>query len=354
LLSKLFRSFGVKGQLLKIIRDYLDNRTQQVRIDDATSNYVSAMSGVPQGSLLGPLLFLVYIDDLPLYIQGFTCLMLADDSKVLSRGVSLQPCLLELQRWASENRMSFNVSKTKLVTFSGKPPVYLFCGETIINTRQHKDLGLITDSSLSWDPHITEKLGKCNRLFHMIRRNVSPIISVTSKLNVYKSVILATLTYASPCWSPSKSAMRKLEALQRRVTKWIVPWIHVYNERLVFLKILPIPMYLQLLDVLAFVKIAAHKFDMDETKYINFSASSGRDSRILPVIPRTRLEITHNDFFVRTPRLIRFLPEVIDCSNPVGLKARLLAHLWTVYEGSFDENNTCTWRLACRCANCRS
>ena len=94
----------------------------------------------------------------------------------------------------------------------------------------------------------------------MLKRNVSAKLRVSAKLNLYKNTVVAVIGYASPCWRASRGDMRKLELLQRRATKLILPTIIDYKERLVYLEVLPIPLYLQMLDVLTLTKICWEDF----------------------------------------------------------------------------------------------
>ena len=242
LVAKL-EALGVSGRLLKIIKSYLHDRRQFVQIDDAKSSERKVTSGVPQGSRLGPL-FLVYINDLPEAINDFfvSVFLMADDRKLIASGASLQRSLTNLENWSLANKMEFHPSKTKIVIFSGLQPEYKLCNESIGAVNSHRDLGLIVSSNLLWSEHISRRLGKAYGSLNLLKRNVSTKLRVSAKLNLYKSTVVAVISDASPCWYASRGDMRKLELLQRRAMKWILPTFSDCKERLVYLEVLPIPL----------------------------------------------------------------------------------------------------------------
>ena len=148
--------------------------------------------------------------------------------------------------------------------------------------------------------------------------------------------------------------MREIENLQKRLTGWTTPSLEDHTERLKYLEFLPVPSYMQMLDVLTYVKIASGVYDFDLGTIISYRMSEGRNNRILPIIPTVNLELSYYEFFTRTARLINFLPSTIDVFNPVGLKPWFLRFLWQQFEKNYNIMDTCNWRFACRCSSCRS
>ena len=124
--------------------------------------------------------------------------------------------------------------------------------------------------------------------------------------------------------------MRKIEQLLRRVTKWVLPWKSDYRERLLLLNLLPIPMYIQVLDVLTLVKMCNGCYDIDPQFTFKLGRASSRDCRIIPHIKYPSTELQYQEFFVRTCRLIKHLPAV-DVTQPLGLKPKLLSIFWTFF-----------------------
>ena len=210
LLRKLYAK-GIRGKLLVLIQDYLTNRKQHVDVDGGLSGNLDVTSGVPQGALLAVLFFLVYIDDLPELIKlvHATIFMLADHGKLVASNSHLFNALPVLEKWASTNKMCFHPSKSKVICFHGPPPEYTFCNVKLEVVDSHRDLGLLVNSSLTWSDHISLRLGKAYGAFYLLKRNVSPNLSTSSKLNLYKSTVLSVLCFASSCWFPSRGDMKK-------------------------------------------------------------------------------------------------------------------------------------------------
>ena len=119
LLMKLFK-IGVGGNLIKLLKPYLSNRSQSVKVNSEISDPKPVTSGVPQGSILGPLFFLIFFNDLPSLCQNLTPLLFADDAKFISIGLAkeeLQNELYVICNWIVENKMQFNVDKCTHVSF---------------------------------------------------------------------------------------------------------------------------------------------------------------------------------------------------------------------------------------------
>ena len=179
-----------------------------------------------------------------------------------------------------------------------------------------------------WSLHILTRLQKAYNTFFFARRNVSGAISVKSKLDLCKSTFLSTLCYASPCWFASRGDTRKIEKLQVRVTNGVLPCKCNYRERLILLSLLPIPLYIQILDVLTLVKMCKGGYGIEPQFTFKFEKSSFCDCRISPHIEYPSTELQYQELFLRTSRLIKHLPAV-DASQPMGLKPKLLSKFGT-------------------------
>ena len=152
LLSKA-RKFGIGGNLLKLLASYLADRRQCVKIDGIFSSLRGIQSGVPQGSILGPLLFLIFINDMPECCVHSFMFLYADDSKLCNMSLTdLQNDINRCVNWASENLMSFNINKTSFLIF-GKSCSHdsISMQSTPVYKSSHvKDLGLTVDCNLKW------------------------------------------------------------------------------------------------------------------------------------------------------------------------------------------------------------
>lgn len=159
--------YGIRGVALELLKSYLTNRTQFTSINGVISETQYIRYGVPQGSILGPILFLLYINDI-VHIKGYTNMVLyADDTNVFFSGVNVHDLfgqantwLDRLCSWLTANKLQLNVSKTKYMLFKSKgtqTPIGLhlqFQGAQIQHTSSIRFLGVVFDENLSWSPHI--------------------------------------------------------------------------------------------------------------------------------------------------------------------------------------------------------
>jgi len=165
------------------ITDWLDNRMQRVCINGVLFGRRLVTSGVPQGSVLGPLLFLIFINDLDLGLLS-SILKFADDTKVFGKvatpteRLQLQLDLNELCRWADEWQMKFNVSKCMVMHtgLSNNNYLYSMNGQTLNEVAERKDLGIMISSDLKVANHCQHACSKANRMLGLIKRT---IVSVT-------------------------------------------------------------------------------------------------------------------------------------------------------------------------------
>ena len=190
-------------------------------------------SGVPQGTVMGPLLFLLFINDIPNNLStGTTIRLFADDCLVYREirspedQIQLQRDLAILEEWSKTWGMSFNPSKcTILRTRPGsKPPLqhfYTLHGQILKEVPTAKYLGVLLSNDLSWSPHVDSTAHKANQKLGFIRRNLrgSP---TKSKCMAYTSVVRSGMEYASAIWdSSSKRDINKLEMVQRKPARWV-------------------------------------------------------------------------------------------------------------------------------------
>ena len=221
---------GVKGDTLNWIRAFLVGRTQAVVLEGDSSSEVPVTSGVPQGSVLGPLLFLLYINDLPQNIQSQVRLF-ADDTAVYltvnshEAANTLQADLDTLQEWELTWDMEFNPCKCQVmhITKSRAPfqSQYTFHGQTLESVDSAKYLGVTISQDLNWNKHINNITGKANRTLGFIKRNVKTKNESVKEL-AYKTLVRPQVEYASTIWSPhTKQNTQKIEMVQRRAARWV-------------------------------------------------------------------------------------------------------------------------------------
>jgi ribonuclease P/MRP protein subunit RPP40 len=228
LLYKLEHLYRITGNLLLWVKDYLHNRSQRVVIENKSSNWLPVLSGVPQGSILGPLLFLLFINDLPSKAVHCTTALFADDSKCFKDICSLNDCLLlqhdldQLYEWSRSWHMSFNSNKCKVLSVTRRPNPYRFnyCmnGVPFEHVGDFKDLGVVIDKTLSFTAHINQLIPKCNKICGLIKRSIGFKAPTNVKLQLFKSLCLPLLDYCSSVWYPhSKFNIRRIESIQRSI-----------------------------------------------------------------------------------------------------------------------------------------
>ena len=186
------------------------------------------MSGVPQGSILGPLLFIIYINDLPVVIQHSTNLLFADDTKCAksvasqSENQQLQNDLDSHDTWSHTWNLPYNENKFRFLQFSANaskdlhPHPYSIKGHNITPATSLKDLGILFSNTLNWAEHYNLMTSRAYSQLGLLRRTFSsPNIPARKKL--YLLLIRSKLTYCSPVWRPSLiKHIELLETVQRR------------------------------------------------------------------------------------------------------------------------------------------
>jgi len=229
LLLKL-QSYGIAGRTHQWISQWLTKRTQRVVVNGTESDYVGVISGVPQGTVLGPLMFLLYINDISENILS-TIRLFADDC-IMYRSINssgdtsiLQRDLDEITNWANKWQLKFNVSKCVLVrvtrNHSQFTDSYTLNNQTIQLSDTYKYLGVILNNTLSWNTHITNVTNRATRMLNFVKRNLGKCTSQV-KSKAYTSLVRPILEYATQVWDPhQKSLTHKIEMIQRRAARWV-------------------------------------------------------------------------------------------------------------------------------------
>ena len=202
------RSFEIGGELLRWIENWLTDRFQRVGCEGAWSDWRRVLSGIPQGSVLGPILFLMFIDDLD---EGLTSRILkfADDSRIFRVVNSpedrnaLQEDLRRLSDWSEVWQMKFNVDKCKVMHLGPRNMLwnYSMGGRHLKEVREERDLGVIITNDLKVEAQCSAACVKANRMLGLLKRtlvNKSPTILTT----LYKSLVRPHLEYSTAAWSP--------------------------------------------------------------------------------------------------------------------------------------------------------
>jgi hypothetical protein len=380
-LAKL-KSFGINDMLFTWFSDYLSNRRQRVVIDGKTSGWLPVTSGVPQGSILGPLMFLLYINDLPDVISEDTlCGIFADDTKI-ARHIQneedkqhLQRDIDALKRWGDSWGLSFNPKKCKHLRVStnllDNLSPYNLDGTELETVDKMTDLGITVSSDLKWTDHINTMCRKAEGRLWMVIRTLGFYSSVPAKKTAYIALIRSVLEYGSPIWNPRyKNQQKTIEDIQRKGTNYILnnerydhPEHINYKTRLQILDLLPTTYRREIHDITLMLKSINGNTNMklkDNIRYID-----------RPTGPRTRQQTHGTKLFTFTTNLDRsrhfFTHRVIDTWNALPDSIRLALrntdntlvikqHLIPYYKqrltNVFDPYNQCTWSSICKCNRC--
>jgi len=234
ILLKKLEHYGIRGVPLDWFKDYLTNRQQFVNYDSAQSFNESLSCGVPQGSVLGPTLFLMYINDLPNSSKYFNFRLFADDSSLFhtfnsdERHVDLTEVCMNMKdiiKWCNANKLTINVNKTKYILFQNKRRHFVISGQLIINENILESvdstsfLGIIIDKNLTWKTHVykvcntvSKKIGILYRIRHFVSRKVLVML--------YNAFILPHMTYGLEVWgAANKTNLNSVLILQKRIAR---------------------------------------------------------------------------------------------------------------------------------------
>ena len=242
------RMAGFGGSLLQWFQSYLTNRHQCVTVQGCTSTTLPVTSGVPQGSILGPVLFSLYVNDLPDAIKSSHVAMFADDTKLFKNIKSVRDSE-KLQRKAPKildsNLMKRNARQCLTRKLTPVTCNYELNYKILIQTECEQDLGVFLDKNLTWKRQVNEQSAKANKLLGYIRRSTMYIHNQEVRSALYLALVGPHLGYATQIWAPqSIELIRHLERMQRRATKYILhlPFSTTmsYSTRLQTLNLLPV------------------------------------------------------------------------------------------------------------------
>ena len=290
LMSKL-HSYGIRGNVYNWILDFLSDRSQFVSINNCNSDSIPVTSGVPQGSVLGPTLFVYYINDLP-QIASNIVKIFANDTKLYTKITSELDCLRlqedidSLVKWSDKWLMKFNSSKCKILHVGKNNPKFNYTikeGDIdvpLTETLCEKDLGVNIDNCLNFNQHIAQITKKARCISAMLLRtftNKDPEIHVP----IFKSLVRPNLEYANSVWNPYlKNDINRLEKVQKNYTKRIQGMKDLnYHQRLEKLK-LPSLEYRRLRgDLIEVYKITHNIYDPISTNALFHMSNNQPNTR---------------------------------------------------------------------------
>ena len=345
LINKL-EAYGFNGNLLNWVRDFLNDRKQRVVINGISSNMESVTSGIPQGSVLGPTLFVIFINDLPETVKAYVKIF-ADDTKIFNAinssddNVILQEDIDNLVNWSKKWQLPFNMEKSKLVQYGRNimQHTYYIEGNEIENVQSEKDLGVTFDSSLRFTSHINNITNKANSRLGMIKRNFTNL-SKDIVLPLYKSLIRPILEYGSSIWNPKlKTDLIEIEKIQKRATKLIRNISHMsYPERLRYLNLDSLNFRRRRCDMIQVYRIIRKIDNLDMSHFFELSQSNTRGHRYKLKKPRVITTQRQHSFAMRIINDWNKLKDETVASTSINMFKTRLENEWKDHPERYFEN----------------
>ena len=345
LLQKIWR-FGFRGKIYNWLKAFLTNRKQRVIVDGVLSSLADVLSGVPQGTVLGPLLFLIFIDDMTNVVKHSSVKLFADDSKLckevkcLADQLLLQEDLTSVLKWADTNNMQLNEDKFQVIqhgklaqlkSSDSHQPYTTTTGVPLPPSSSVTDLGVIIDEDLDWASHIQDKVTKASQFSGWILRTFKSR-DKELLMTLFNSLVRSRLEYCSPLWSPYlQKDIIKMESVQRSFTARIAGLKEMnYHERLRHLGLYSLQRRRECYIIIQIWKIWKGINPNDVKLEFHFNARLGPQCRRPKTTGATHLDtLKFNSFCSSGPALFNIIPGEIklDKKDAVSFKRHLDTHL---------------------------
>lgn len=305
LINKLY-DYNFPTEIILWIQQWLTGRSSVVMVNSGVSKSFEVTSGVPQGSVLGPLLFLLFIDDLTQNIKSDIRLY-ADDALLCKNiqsdddALAFQQDIHNMYEWSRRNRMMFNISKCVHMELNHETPQYHFClnGQVIPQGTSIKYLGVTIDHKLKFSEHIGNIVKKGNQLLGMLTRCLNYANDKT-KLVAFNAIVRPTVEYASQVWSPqAKNRIIAIDRVQRKGIRWIyhLDKLDSVSECMIAHDVISLFDRRNALDLQLINKIQLGDYDIDIRDYIHFNTT--HNTRGNTINPQFNSNIFKDTFFNR-------------------------------------------------------
>ena len=336
LLRKL-STYGIGNQVIAWVTSFLSNREMRVLVRGQASDWVSVISGVPQGSVLGPLLFLLYVNDIPDIIKS-NIKMFADDTKlwrmIEKQGDScdLQDDLKRLQEWNRKWQLKFNLDKCTVMHVGHKVATQYVMEQddqtwSLTVVTEERDLGVLVSSDLKVSRQCAEAVRKASNVLRLIKRHFFKLDKSTF-LILYKCYVRPHLEYSVQAWSPSlQKDIVCMEQVQRRATKLVEGFKRLdYGARLKELGLTTLEKRRLRGDLIETYKIltARERVKKEDFFQLRQREYDLRGHQFSLEVQRSRINIRSQFFSQRTVKHWNALPDhVVSATSVINFKNRL-------------------------------
>ena len=307
ILEKLKHKYSIDGLMLNFIKIYLKDRYQRVVVGGTFSRTLPVNSGVLQGSILGPLLFVLFIDDIYESIsEGTHMALYADDTKIWCKISSYSDCIIlnndiaSLSEWACRNKMKFHPSKCKVLSSSLRHTKFYILpfdrfayelGENVLDyCDEETDLGIVMTPKISWESQHSTILMKATRQIGLLTRTCHFIKNQSQKRALYITLVRSLFEHCGEIWAPNAVvAHKKFETIQKRAVKWILCESNFryseydYLKKLKTLDLLPMQQFFELKKLKLFNRIRLNNIAIGMPHYIihhRLAHSNGNQNKL--------------------------------------------------------------------------
>ena len=341
-------SIGITGHLLQWIDHFLTSRSQRVVINGKFSKWLPVLSGVPQGSILGPLLFIIYVNDITSVVQSSSVRIFADDVSLYAKVSSLHDCLMlhddlsRIYNWSIRWQLHLNPNKCEAINITNKrTPVsftYLIGSQPISWVSKVRYLGVVINSKLNWSDHCQKIVQKASLCLNRLRRAMYGCTDVAKSL-AYKALVRPCLEYGCTVWSPyTIKNINLLESVQRRAARWIKSkydsslyrWTKSTDDCLEELKWPTLELRRQYQTIVMVYSILHKQTPIIFSHHFGFNTNSTRSHPLALKIRSSSINAFRYSFYVNAPFVWNSIPyEILSLSSNSLFRSRLRCHLLT-------------------------